>query len=127
MAPEHRGATLFGPEMSYARLASLLSQGAEIRKTRITEEFDFDAYLSTSGRQVWPLFAIDSRDRIHIFTAEGKPEPRAGWHILGLVKEDVAKEEAKAEARAEAAAERTSSDKDKPKDAGDSKEKGLPG
>ncbi len=127
VAPEHRGATLFGPEMSYARLASLLSQGAEIRKTRITEEFDFDAYLSTSGRQVWPLFAIDSRDRIHIFTAEGKPEPRAGWHILGLVKEDVAKEEAKAEARAEAAAERTSSDKDKPKDAGDSKEKGLPG
>lgn len=127
VAPEHRGATLFGPEMSYARLASLLSQGAEIRKTRITEEFDFDAYLNTSGRQVWPLFAIDSRDRIHIFTAEGKPEPRAGWHILGLVKEDVAKEEAKAEARAEAAAERISSDKDKPKDAGDSKEKGLPG
>ena len=127
VAPEHRGATLFGPEMSYARLASLLSQGAEIRKTRITEEFDFDAYLSTSGRQVWPLFAIDSRDRIHIFTAEGKPEPRAGWHILGLVKEDVAKEEAKAEARAEAAAERISSDKDKPKDAGDSKERGLPG
>lgn len=27
VAPEHRGATLFGAEMTYARLASLLSQG----------------------------------------------------------------------------------------------------
>ena len=37
------------------------------------------------------------------------------WHVLGLVKEDVAKEEAKAEARAEAAAEKVAADKDKEK------------
>ncbi|MCG8393805.1 MAG: cation:proton antiporter [Pseudomonadales bacterium] len=106
VAPEHRGATLFGTDMTYARLASLMSKGAEIRKTRITEEFDFQAYLKSPGRQVWPLFAIDPRERIYVFTAEDQPEPKAGWHVLGLIKEDPAKEEAKAEARAEAAAER---------------------
>ena len=106
VAPEHRGATLFAPDMTYARLASLLSQGAEIRKTRLTEEFSFQAYNETPGRQVWPLFAIDPREHIVVFSAEESPEPKAGWYILGLVKEDAAKEEKKAEARAEAAAEK---------------------
>ncbi len=113
VAPEHRGATLFGADMTYARLASLLSQGAEIRKTRLTEEFDFEAYRNAPGRQVWPLFAIDSRDRVQVFTAESQPEPKAGWHVLGLIKEDTAKEEAKAEARAEAAAEKVAAEKEK--------------
>ncbi|KGD65791.1 NhaP-type Na+/H+ and K+/H+ antiporter [Alcanivorax nanhaiticus] len=113
VAPEHRGATLFGADMTYARLASLLSQGAEIRKTRLTEEFDFEAYRNAPGRQVWPLFAIDSRDRVQVFTAESQPEPKAGWHMLGLIKEDTAKEEAKAEARAEAAAEKVAAEKEK--------------
>ena len=110
VAPEHRGATLFAPDMTYARLASLLSQGAEIRKTRLTEEFSFQAYKEAPGRQAWPLFAIDARERIHVFSAEEQPDPKAGWHILGLVKEDAAKEEKKAEARAEAAAEKTAAE-----------------
>ncbi len=59
VAAHHRGATLFSNEASYARLASLISQGADIRRTRITEEFSFKAYLAVEDRQVWPLFAID--------------------------------------------------------------------
>ena len=113
VAPEHRGATLFGAEMTYARLASLLSQGAEIRKTRLTEEFDFTAYQQTPHRRVWPLFAIDTRDRIYVFSEESQPAPKAGWHVLGLIKEDAAKEEARTEARAEAAAEKAAADKGK--------------
>jgi len=88
VAAHHRGATLFGPDMTYARLASLISQGADIRKTRITDEFDFKAYLNVENRQVWPLFAVDSRDRIYIFTSESQPDPKAGWSVIGLVKEE---------------------------------------
>ncbi len=62
------------------------------------------------GRQCWPLFAIKASERIHVFSAEEQPDPKAGWHILGLVKEDAAKEEKKAEARAEAAAEKTAAE-----------------
>ncbi|EKF74075.1 NhaP-type Na+/H+ and K+/H+ antiporter [Alcanivorax hongdengensis A-11-3] len=126
VAPEHRGATLFAGDMTYARLASLLSQGAEIRKTRLTEEFDFQAYRETPGRQVWPLFALDSRERVQVFTAEDQPEPRAGWHVIGLIKEEKAKEEARVEARAEAAAEKVAAEKNgegksKKADKGDNK------
>lgn len=104
-APEHRGGTLFSADMTYKRLASLLAQGAEIRKTRLTEEYDFEAYMETPERQVWPLFAVDSREYIHVFSAEEKPSPLPGWHIIGLVKEDSGqkaqeKEEEKIKSRA---------------------------
>ncbi|MBM7334457.1 MAG: sodium:proton antiporter [Alcanivorax sp.] len=88
VAAQHRGATLFSSEASYARLASLISQGAEIRRTRITDEFSFDAYLKVEDRQVMPLFAIDPRDRAHVFTAESQPEPKPGWAVIGLIKEE---------------------------------------
>lgn len=88
VAREHRGATLFGPEMTYARLASLINRGAVVRKTRLSEEFDFDAYLKVENRQVWPLFAVDARDHIHVFSAEKQPEPKPGWAVFGLIKED---------------------------------------
>ncbi len=88
VAAQHRGATLFSSEASYARLASLISQGAEIRRTRITDEFSFDAYLKVEDRHVLPLFAIDPRDRVHVFTAEAQPEPKPGWSVIGLIKED---------------------------------------
>ena len=55
-------------------------------------------------------YDIDARERIHVFSAEEQPDPKAGWHILGLVKEDAAKEEKKAEARAEAAAEKAAAE-----------------
>lgn len=102
----HRGATLFSSDMTYTRLASLLGQGAEVRKTRLTEEFNFKAYLHSQGRDVWPLFAVDNRGHILVFTAEDQPDPKPGWHVFGLVKQEVSKDEVKAEAAAEKAANR---------------------
>ncbi len=87
VSPDHRGGTLFDDELTYAKLASILSKGAEIRQTKLSEEFDFDAYKLAEGRIVWPLFAIDPRDRIHVFTSEKKPKPQPGWNIIGLVRE----------------------------------------
>lgn len=87
-APHHGGATLFSADMTYARLASLLSQGAEIRKTRITEEFSFEDYLKVEGRQAWPLFAVDGRGHIQVFTAESKFEPKPGWSVFGLIRDN---------------------------------------
>lgn len=86
--PDHQGGTLFAAELTYSRLAWLLEQGAVIRKTRLTAAYNFEAYLETPGRQVWPLFAIDPRGFIHVFSVEDKPRPQPGWHIIGLILED---------------------------------------
>ena len=87
VAPEHRGGTLFDNELTYGKLASILSKGGEIRQTKMSDEFNFDSYIATEGRQVWPMFAIDTKDRIHVFTAEAKPKPQAGWVIISLIRE----------------------------------------
>lgn len=84
----HRGKTLFGKNMSYGRLASLLAQGAEIKLTKLSEEYDFAAYLNTKGRKCWPLFAIDTKEHIQVFTEEQQPKPEEGWQVMGLILED---------------------------------------
>jgi NhaP-type Na+/H+ or K+/H+ antiporter len=86
--PDYPGNTLFAPDITYTRFASLLDQGAVVRKTRLTAAYNFDAYLDTPGRQVWPLFGIDPRGWLHVFSVEEKPRPQPGWHILGLILEE---------------------------------------
>ncbi|MDF1822150.1 MAG: sodium:proton antiporter [Alcanivoracaceae bacterium] len=88
VAPEHRGGTLFSADLTYGKLASALSKGAEIKRTKLTEEFTFDSYMATSERQIWPLFAIDTRERLHVFTEEVQPRLGAGWQIISLVLEE---------------------------------------
>lgn len=82
---------LFGREVSYAKLASLLSQGAEIRSTGLTETFDFQEYLKQHGRRVIPLFAIDVRGRIQAFTVGSDWSPTVGWTVLGLIRPETPK------------------------------------
>jgi len=80
-----RGYLLFGEDVTYARLASLLSQSAEFRTTTLTEEFGFDDFLTRHGDRVIPLFAITPRGRLQVFVAGGAMHPEAGWRILSLV------------------------------------------
>ncbi|MGD9017265.1 MAG: hypothetical protein PVH30_07760, partial [Desulfobacterales bacterium] len=38
----------------------------------------------TSNGALIPLFAIDPRGDIHVFTVEGPPEPTKGWTLISL-------------------------------------------
>ncbi|MEW6427146.1 MAG: sodium:proton antiporter [Thermodesulfobacteriota bacterium] len=83
-----RGRTLFGPEVTFARLSEELAGGGEIRTTELTEQFGFEEYLRRAEHTV-PLFAIDPRDRLHLFADGLKPTPAAGWKVIGLVPRQV--------------------------------------
>ena len=39
----------------------------------------------THGEGIIPLFAIDERERIHVFSVDEVVEPAAGWSIVSLV------------------------------------------
>jgi CPA1 family monovalent cation:H+ antiporter len=82
------GVVLFGADVTYAKLASLLSKGADIHATGLTEAFDYDEYLRTYAKRSLPLFAFDRRGRLHPFTASGGPDPQPGWTVMGLVRPD---------------------------------------
>lgn len=82
----HKGYTLFGDNVTYSMLASLLSQGGEIRSTKLSGDFQFEEYKNKYQDNVIPLFALDTRGRIGVFVAGGKMKPEAGWVIISLVR-----------------------------------------
>ena len=84
-ASQPAGYTAFGDDVSYERLAHALSIGAEIRETKLTESFDFDAYYRRNYKKAVPLFAISPRGRLHIFTAEQALKPGPDWLLISLV------------------------------------------
>jgi NhaP-type Na+/H+ or K+/H+ antiporter len=85
VSTRHRGYELFGKNVAYGNLANLLRNGAEIKSTQLSDEFTFEHYLEKYGERVTPLFAIDSKQRIQIFVANGKMKPESGWTIIGMI------------------------------------------
>ena len=74
--------------MTYGVLASWLREGAEIRTTQLTEEFDFESYLSKYGQRAIPLFAVNKKDRLQFFLVGEDLKPDAGWTIVSIVRPD---------------------------------------
>lgn len=90
VAAEFRGRPLFGKDVSYRKLASLLKQGGEIRATPLSEQFDFAAWRETTGERGIPLFAITARGELRIFSADSEIKPAAGFLLLALAMPNVA-------------------------------------
>lgn len=81
------GRIAFGADATYARLAEALSVGGEIRETKLTENFDFDAFNRMHFRRAVPLFAVDPKDRLRVFTATAGAQvaPGPGWTLISLI------------------------------------------
>lgn len=60
---------LFGGSVSYAKLASLMSKGALIKSTNLTESFSFDEYLARYGESAMPLIYLQE-GKVNIFTGD---------------------------------------------------------
>lgn len=81
----HRGYQLFGDEITYGTLANWIGNGAEIRKTQLSKEFDFAAFNKKYQDCSIQLFAVDNKERLKIFTSDNELKPEAGWTIISLV------------------------------------------
>lgn len=78
------GKTLFGKKLTHAAMASALSNGGEIIVTKLTEQFGFDAFIKRHGPSAFPLFAIDRKGIVHIFTEEQPIKPKKDWSLAYL-------------------------------------------
>ena len=67
-------------------MASLLAQGAVIKTTSLTEEYDFDAHMSRWGKDTIPLFAIDDKNELQVFSTGREVKTTAGWKLVSLVR-----------------------------------------
>lgn len=81
----YNGRRLFGSDITYSRLESLLDKGAEIRATPLTANFDLAAFQRHYAKGAIPLFALDDKDRLHVYNTENAVDPRPGWRIVSLL------------------------------------------
>ena len=104
---EYACTRLFGDDITLVKLASLLSKGAEIRVTHLTESFTFEAYMEKYQGKAIPLFALNPKGHLRVFTPHSELRPLPEWNIIGLLPAEVIEQlQAEAEkAKAEAAAQ----------------------
>lgn len=81
------GRQLFSQNVTYAKLASLLSKGAKITTTKLSEEYDLSEYLKEKDNKVIPLYWVDTNEQLHFFTTDQELTSNADWKITSLVYE----------------------------------------
>ena len=87
--PKHlRGRYLFGEEISFDYLTDKLAPGSIIKTSKLTEEFDFSAYLEHYGNEVVLLFIITEDKQLEVITAERERTPKPNQSIIALVPND---------------------------------------
>lgn len=86
---KHRGGQLaFGEEVSFTQMLKMLSDGADIRDTRLTEDSVLTSIIKNS---IVPLFAINPRGKLFVYSANNVPAPSAGWKIISLIPQSTEK------------------------------------
>ena len=92
---EQRGRPLFGEDITYARLASILANGGEIKTTPLSEEFTYEDYLEQYRHRAIPLFVITANGNLRPFgDPDDPPRASAGRKIMSLIKPEQAPEKA---------------------------------
>lgn len=79
---------LFGEQVTFAMLNSLLAKGAEIKATNLTEDFTYEQYCQEkidNEQQFVPLFAITASGELKTFSSAGTPKLATGWKIVALI------------------------------------------
>jgi len=81
------GHLAFGEDISYYSLSAMLGRGAEIRSTRLSEEFGFDEYYKKNSRAVH-LFAVNPRGKLFVFNPDADLSPASGWTLISMIPPD---------------------------------------
>lgn len=81
---ERRGKILFGKDITYGDLSSILEKNDQIHTTKLTDTFSLKDFHATHNNNVVILFALDLKEKLHVFTAEHKINPTSGWSLIYL-------------------------------------------
>lgn len=86
VAQEYHGLPFLGGDVSYKKLASLINQGAEIKHTKLSDEFTYANYLQEhKDRYVLPLFLVNSKGRVKMCYDLAAFEPQTGDTVVALM------------------------------------------
>ncbi|ELB2919586.1 sodium:proton antiporter [Vibrio parahaemolyticus] len=86
VAQEYHGKLLMGGNVSYTQLASLLSRGAEIKHTKLSENFTYQDYLEHHKTNlVIPLFNVEDKGKIQFCDDPDQFAPSTTSTIVSLI------------------------------------------
>lgn len=85
VASSLRGRPLFGEAITHASLAQRLLGGQQVKCTKLTDTYDYEAFRSMYGESALVLFVIDESRQLQIVTGEAEPTPKPEQTIVALV------------------------------------------
>ncbi len=85
IALQHRGLTLFKPELSYSEINNLLHQGAEIKVTSLSKDFSYADFIERYQQAAVPLLAITNEKKLTVVTVEESFQPKSDSQIISLI------------------------------------------
>jgi CPA1 family monovalent cation:H+ antiporter len=80
-----RGRYLFDKNATHSNLSHRTSNGAQVKKTKITEEFTFEDFLERYGESAVVLGVLSETQQLAISTADAPLVPKAGQTVIALV------------------------------------------
>ena len=80
-----RGRLLFGRDMTHRELMRRFQTGARVRTTKLTDQFDYKAFLAFYGANAVPLLLIEETGNLRVFTTDQVLLPKSGETIISLV------------------------------------------
>ena len=85
IASAFHGRWLFAADATYSQLARLHAAGCTIKRTGLTEEYDFTAFCARYGDDVLPLMTIDDAGKVTVATTETPLKLEPGKRLVALV------------------------------------------
>lgn len=83
---ELKGRIAFGENATFFDIDRKISQGFVIKTNQITDEFSYEDFLNIYGEDVIPMFLINDKKKLFLFSADRELEPKAGQTLISLVK-----------------------------------------
>jgi NhaP-type Na+/H+ or K+/H+ antiporter len=85
VATHRLGRLLFTVDLTYSRLAERFAQGATVKTTPLTAEFDYRAFRDRYTDTATVLFAVDEAGHVAIATVDTPLNPRPGHKLISLI------------------------------------------
>ncbi len=85
MANAHLGNTLFGEEIVYSKLASLIAKGATVSATTLTDTFGLEQYKTSREPGTLGLFTISPSGDLRPVAVGAERTLKSEWSIISLV------------------------------------------
>jgi hypothetical protein len=85
-APPHlRGRNLFARGATYDALDQRFAEGQVVKATKLSQEFDYEAFRGRYGEDALVLFIVTDSGALRVCTAETAPAPKPGQTLICLV------------------------------------------